>query len=55
MIYCGHLDIHNRKKPNKKFTFLLGRVLLGRIGTHRDNQSELNAMFIESEHNEETF
>jgi len=33
VLYCGHVNIHPKIQPNKVFTFLLGRVRLGRMGT----------------------
>ena len=53
MVFCGHVNIHSHSQPNKIFTFLLGRVALGRRGTTRDDVTRLDSILIdpEREHN----
>jgi hypothetical protein len=49
MVFCGHVNIHSQSQPNKSFTFLLGRVALGRRGTTRDDVTRLDSILIDPE------
>lgn len=49
MVFCGHVNIHSQSQPNKIFTFLLGRVALGRKGTTQDDVTRLQSIFIDPE------
>lgn len=47
MVYCGHVNIHSQSQSNKIFTFLLGKVALGRRGTARDDVTRLDSILID--------
>lgn len=49
MVFCGHVNIHAQSQTNKVFTFLLGRVALGRRGTARDDVTRLDSILIDPE------
>lgn len=55
ILYCGHVNIHPNIKPNKVFTFLMGKANLGRMGTLKEDVTQLDSMLIESEAQKDAF
>jgi hypothetical protein len=55
MVFCGHVNIHPQTTPNKIFTFLLGKVALGRKGTAKDDVTRLDSILIDSDHDRNSF
>lgn len=55
MIFCGHVNIHTQSISNKIFTFLIGKVALGRRGTAKDDVTKLDSILIDNDNERNSF
>ena len=55
IVYCGHVNIHSQAIQNKLFTFLIGKVSLGRKGLHTDDVTKLDSILIDNVNDRNSF